>query len=520
MATKKAAAFGAAFSGNIADVSTFLKDHPREVNALSDDRQASLLYTAARFGHFALCFTLLREHGADVNARNGDGSTPLHGACFASESAVAALLLFAGADATAKNTHGATALDDAESPSSGKGNSAPAKKTQAVVKTERTRNEELGKAAKACLGIESLDELQQKLRGTAATEDSAPARKRGRVETAASAAAAVAPPPKAAPAAKVAAAAPKKAAAALAPAMMPGLQLSSAPGKPLTGHTVVFTGSFTKKKALLEQAVADLGGKTSGSVSGKTTLAVVGHSAGGKEYDAIREGAHLWTGAEFETFVAGGGAPPPKPVPAWGLAVFHNPKMNDRQKMKFLMSAERQWFDADGGHFWLESYGKYALTVGQIGGACLHDVLVSCKCSAVILNQEQNMTPDDVEALMTAMCERAAQGKPYGVVNFGGNRSLGEAGIQRICQHLAASQIGKIYLYGCGVTEAAAKLLVATVASAPALKVVEIDGPKEALAVLAAHNDAGGSCTFIVDNQKVTSGNIGLFAKVKNAFGF
>ena len=66
------------------------------------------------------------------------------------------------------------------------------------------------------------------------------------------------------------------------------------------GKTFVLTGSltiFTRDEA--EELIENLGGKTSSSVSKKTSVVIVGENAGSK-YDKAKElGITIWTEQEF-----------------------------------------------------------------------------------------------------------------------------------------------------------------------------------------------------------------------------
>ena len=68
-----------------------------------------------------------------------------------------------------------------------------------------------------------------------------------------------------------------------------------------SGKTFVLTGSleiFTREEA--ESRIESLGGKTSSSVSKKTSAVIVGANPGSK-YDKARElGIPIWTEQEFE----------------------------------------------------------------------------------------------------------------------------------------------------------------------------------------------------------------------------
>lgn len=77
----------------------------------------------------------------------------------------------------------------------------------------------------------------------------------------------------------------------------------------LTGITVVVTGSvpgFTRESA--QQAITDRGGKASGSVSGKTSVLVVGESGGSKVAKAEKLGVPILSAEFFEKLLAEGAA--------------------------------------------------------------------------------------------------------------------------------------------------------------------------------------------------------------------
>ena len=67
-----------------------------------------------------------------------------------------------------------------------------------------------------------------------------------------------------------------------------------------SGKTFVLTGSltiFTRDEA--EEKIELLGGKTSGSVSKKTSVVIVGENAGSKLAKARELGITIWTEEEF-----------------------------------------------------------------------------------------------------------------------------------------------------------------------------------------------------------------------------
>jgi DNA ligase (NAD+) len=68
---------------------------------------------------------------------------------------------------------------------------------------------------------------------------------------------------------------------------------------PLSGKTVVFTGTISMKRADAKKAVQTAGGKVSGSVSRKTDYVVAGESAGSKLEKARELGVTILTEEEF-----------------------------------------------------------------------------------------------------------------------------------------------------------------------------------------------------------------------------
>ena len=68
-----------------------------------------------------------------------------------------------------------------------------------------------------------------------------------------------------------------------------------------SGKTFVLTGSlelFTRDEA--EEKIELLGGKTSGSVSKKTSVVIVGANPGSKYNKALDLGITIWTEEEFK----------------------------------------------------------------------------------------------------------------------------------------------------------------------------------------------------------------------------
>ena len=61
-------------------------------------------------------------------------------------------------------------------------------------------------------------------------------------------------------------------------------------GDTLAGNTYVITGSFDVSRDVIKERIISMGGKVSGSVSGKTTAVIVGSNPGSKLDDAIRLG--------------------------------------------------------------------------------------------------------------------------------------------------------------------------------------------------------------------------------------
>ena len=113
--------YGFAFSGDKASLKSWAMSNAGKVNDLSKDRHCSLLYTAARGGHFAIVKMLVEDFLADINVRNGENggmSTPLHGAAFGGHHEVVAYLLSKGAKQK-KNGYGETPLDNAKEPAEG-----------------------------------------------------------------------------------------------------------------------------------------------------------------------------------------------------------------------------------------------------------------------------------------------------------------------------------------------------------------------------------------------------------------
>lgn len=75
-------------------------------------------------------------------------------------------------------------------------------------------------------------------------------------------------------------------------------------GLPLTGKTVVVTGTLTKyDRSGIEALIKEMGGTATGSVSKKTSYLVAGESAGSKLDKARQLGVTVLTEAEFEALV-------------------------------------------------------------------------------------------------------------------------------------------------------------------------------------------------------------------------
>eukprot|EP01061_Rhynchopus_euleeides_P045671 TRINITY_DN832_c0_g2_i3.p1 TRINITY_DN832_c0_g2~~TRINITY_DN832_c0_g2_i3.p1 ORF type:complete len:568 (+),score=178.87 TRINITY_DN832_c0_g2_i3:1077-2780(+) len=130
--------FTLAFGGDLASLKRSLFINKLTVNYLHKERDTSLLYTAARFGHLDMVKWLVRKHDAYVNQKNGKkggGSTPLHGAAYGGHAAVAEFLIKNGADKTAENAHGDTPARDAAGPDAQVKKAAKAKTIKAIENT-------------------------------------------------------------------------------------------------------------------------------------------------------------------------------------------------------------------------------------------------------------------------------------------------------------------------------------------------------------------------------------------------
>jgi len=70
---------------------------------------------------------------------------------------------------------------------------------------------------------------------------------------------------------------------------------------PLAGQTIVVTGTLpTMGRTEIEELIAKLGGKASGSVSKKTSFLVAGEEAGSKLAKAKELGVPVLSGAEVK----------------------------------------------------------------------------------------------------------------------------------------------------------------------------------------------------------------------------
>jgi DNA ligase (NAD+) len=75
---------------------------------------------------------------------------------------------------------------------------------------------------------------------------------------------------------------------------------SAAAGGPLTGQTIVVTGTLERfGRADIEALIKELGGKVGGSVSGKTSFVVAGGNAGSKLDKAKSLGVEVIDEATF-----------------------------------------------------------------------------------------------------------------------------------------------------------------------------------------------------------------------------
>ena len=115
-----ASAFDAAYKGDDSALSAWVVRNRGHVDDLGD-RGASLLYTAARFGHFRCAHTLVINGFGNVNVVNSssDGSTPLHGACYGGHPDIVALLMAFGAFTEMPNKLKETPKVNAKRPAAG-----------------------------------------------------------------------------------------------------------------------------------------------------------------------------------------------------------------------------------------------------------------------------------------------------------------------------------------------------------------------------------------------------------------
>ena len=374
--------FAAAFDGDSAALERWLDTNKTAANTtLHPERSSTLLYTAARFGK-ADCVAALLAAGADANVANGgeDKSRPIHGACFGGHAAIVTMLRAAGAETDVKNSFGETPAANAK---------APAKGTATVAKTATQKA------------------LTEPLKAT-----EPPARKKSRAE----------PAPEPATAAEETAAPPKKAptkakAGASAAVPLPDLFPAVTTKPLLAGQTVVFTGKFSAKKAVLENLVMTNGGKTAGSVSGKTTIVVVGKDSGDKAGHGYSMGLRMWSEKQLSEVVAGG-AIPAEPTPAWAMGVYNCDRLSDAQKRQFVISWRQQFHHASmyptGAG--LGAWSKYHSTVpipkwADYGVAALLPavaVFPGTSFSFSYNHDDEAWTAADVQAICGCLAERQA----------------------------------------------------------------------------------------------------------------
>src|SRR6185312_3096049 len=75
---------------------------------------------------------------------------------------------------------------------------------------------------------------------------------------------------------------------------------------PLTGKTLVVTGTLTKPRADVQKAIEAAGGKVAGSVSKKTTYLVAGADTGKTKLEAAeKHGVQVISEAELEALIMG-----------------------------------------------------------------------------------------------------------------------------------------------------------------------------------------------------------------------
>ena len=426
------AQFDAAFKGDAAALRAWLEANggKKQVDALSRDRKCTLLYTAARQGHFECAKMLVDDFGADVSRANGDaevGSTPLHAACYGGFPPCVALLVVRGAKADAKNKLGETPLDNAKSPAAGVG---------AAVK--RKCQELLGDATAAAAQLQ----IAVKNLGVAAAAA-------GKAAPAVAAAAAAdedeeAPPAKAKKTEAVPVAA-KKPAAKKAPA-------ADGP-HPLVGKTLVFTGAFVQKKALHEAAVHAIGGKATGSVSSKTDVLVKGKNSGGKEWDALSRGIPVWTEAQFLAVMKDGASAwpqPPAPLPCMAK-LMQSPKLSDDDKQSLVNIVNYAFHEALSEPHSSFMFRRIALKSGETNVHKLGVEGVS-PILAAFPGQEYDLidaglADGDVKVIFGALASRSLSLPPIKLIDLGMNPKIGDIGAQAIADALPTMQLETLYLY-------------------------------------------------------------------------
>src|SRR5213078_995610 len=86
-------------------------------------------------------------------------------------------------------------------------------------------------------------------------------------------------------------------------------------GGPLTGKTLVVTGTLTAPRGDVQKRIEAAGGKVAGSVSKKTSYLVAGEDTGKSKLEAAQKhGVQVITEAELEQLFAGQAAPPAEPA--------------------------------------------------------------------------------------------------------------------------------------------------------------------------------------------------------------
>jgi len=84
---------------------------------------------------------------------------------------------------------------------------------------------------------------------------------------------------------------------------------------PLTGKTLVVTGTLTAPRGDVQKRIEVAGGKVAGSVSKKTSYLVAGEDTGKSKLEAAQKhGVQVITEAELEQLLAGGTLAPPEPA--------------------------------------------------------------------------------------------------------------------------------------------------------------------------------------------------------------